>query len=156
MTRETDIRHRFWKDLAESPILMVGLEGAHEHSLPMTAQLDRNADHAIWFYTSRGNRLARGGPAMAQFADRGHHLFACIRGTIGEETDSAVIDRYWTKEVAAWYPRGRSDPDLLMLRFHLDDAEIWLADMSMKGIFRMMMGGDVRAAERGKHVEVAL
>ena len=156
MTSEADITKRFWRELEKSPYLMVGLEGSHQHSLPMTAQLDKNANHAFWFYTSRDNRLAPGGPAMAQYADQGHYLFACIAGTLVEETDRAVIDRYWSKEVEAWYPGGRNDPNLLMLRFDLGKAEIWLADMSLKGIFRMMLGRSIKDEEKGKHAEVAL
>jgi general stress protein 26 len=156
MSSQAEIKQRFWKELAESPYLMVGLDNAHQHSVPMTAQLDKDANHAFWFYTSRDNRLAGGGPAMAQFADQGHHLFACIAGTLVEERDQAIIDRYWSKEVEAWYPGGRNDPDLLMLRFELGEAEIWLADISIKGIFRMMIGKSVAAEEKGKHAEVVL
>ena len=156
MSTESDIRHRFWTELSQSPFLMIGLQGSHEHSLPMTAQLDPGANHCFWFYTTRDNRLAKGGPAMAQFAGKGHYLFACIDGTLVEETDPAVIDRYWTHEVAAWYPGGRQDPNLLMLRFDIGHAEIWRADMSLGGVFKQLFGGDVRDEMRGKHVEISL
>lgn len=156
MTSEADIKRRFWSDLSESPFLMVALEGAHQHSVPMTAQLDPKADHCFWFYTSRGNRLARGGAAMAQFTSSGHNLFACIAGTLSAETDPAVIDRYWSKEVAAWYPGGRNDPDLLMLRFDLGDAEIWQADVSIKGLFKMLVGRNVTDEMKDKHIETTL
>ncbi|CAN5346648.1 pyridoxamine 5'-phosphate oxidase family protein [soil metagenome] len=156
MTSETEIKTRFWRELEQSPFLMVGLEAGHTHSLPMTAQLDKNANHAFWFYTTKDNRLAPGGSAMAQFAGKDHALFACINGTLVAETDPAVIDRYWTKEVAAWYPGGRSDPNLLMLRFDLGEAEIWLSDISLKGIFRMIAGKPVAEDMKGKHAEVTL
>ncbi|MCP1469820.1 general stress protein 26 [Sphingobium sp. OAS761] len=156
MSKEADIRERFWADISASPFVMIGLQGSQEHSLPMTAQLDPDANHCFWFYTARGNRLAPGGPAMAQFASKDHYLFACIEGTLAPETDPAIIDRYWSKEVEAWYPQGRNDPDLLMLRFDLGTAEIWRADMSVKGMFRMLFGGDVRGEMKGKHAQVAL
>ncbi|MBY8825804.1 pyridoxamine 5'-phosphate oxidase family protein [Sphingomonas colocasiae] len=156
MSSDSDIRKRFWKEFEASPYLMVGLEDGHRHSVPMTAQLDKHADSAFWFYTATDNRLAPGGPAMAQFAAKGHDLFACIRGTLVAETDPAVIDRYWSKQVEAWYPGGREDPSLLMLRFDLDDAEIWLADLSVKGLFKLLTGGDIREEERGKHAELTL
>ena len=73
-----------------------------------------------------------------------------------EETDAAVIDRYWSKQVEAWYPGGRNDPNLLMLRFDLGSAEIWRADMSLTGVFKMMFGGDVRDEMKTKHVEITL
>ncbi|CAH0350589.1 pyridoxamine 5'-phosphate oxidase family protein [Sphingobium sp. CECT 9361] len=156
MTQEHDIKDRFWKELSDSPFLMVGLDNASGHSIPMTAQLDKDANHAFWFYTSRDNRLAAGGAAMAQFAGKDHHLFACISGTLVEETDQAVVDAHWSNEVAAWYEGGREDPNLLMLRFDLGDAEIWLADMSLKGVFKMLIGGDIRSEMKGKHAEVTL
>lgn len=156
MSKDADIRDRFWADLSSSPFLMVGLESSQEHSVPMTAQLDPKADHCFWFYTSKDNRLAPGGPAMAQFASKDHYLFACIEGALVPETDPAVIDRYWSKEIEAWYPAGRNDPNLLMLRFDLGTAEIWRSDLSIKGVFKMLFGGDVRSEMKGKHAEVAL
>lgn len=156
MSAESEIRERFWSEMTNSPFLMVGLNGSHEHSVPMTAQLDKNANHAFWFYTSKDNRLAPGGPAMAQFSAKDHYLFACIAGTLTPENDPAVIDRYWSKEVEAWYPGGRNDPNLLMLRFDLGTAEIWRADMTLKGVFKQLFGGDVTKEMQGKHAEIAL
>jgi general stress protein 26 len=156
MTDPQEITKRFWKELAISPYVMVGLEDGHRHHLPMTAQLDPDAEHRIWFYTSRGNRLAPGGPAMAHFASQGHDLFACIDGTLSEESDPAVIDRFWSKTVESWYPSGRHDPKLMMLRFDLGTAEIWLADATLKGMFKMITGDDVRGEYADKHVEIAL
>jgi general stress protein 26 len=156
MSAENDIRDRFWTELSKSPFLMVELQGQQQHAIPMTAQVDPNANHCFWFYTSKDNRLAAGGPAMAQFAAKDHYLFACIEGALAPENDPAVIDRYWSKEVEAWYPGGRNDPGLLMLRFDLGTAEIWRADMSLKGVFKQLFGGDVRSEMKGKHAEVAL
>lgn len=150
------IRTEFWKALEHSPFIMVNLTGDHVHSLPMTAQLDRDANHAFWFYTTRDNRLAKGGAAMAQFSAKGHDLFACISGTLREEIDPSVIDRYWSNQVEAWYEGGRNDPNLLMLRFDLDDAEIWTMEMGVKGLFKLMTGKKINPQEAGQHAQVAL
>ncbi|MGN6375605.1 MAG: pyridoxamine 5'-phosphate oxidase family protein [Sphingomonas sp.] len=151
-----DIRKTMWKALADSPFLMIGLTDTDEHRQPMTAQLDKHADSEFWFYTNKQNRLATGGPAMAEFSSKGDDLFACIKGRLVEETDPAVVDRYWSKQVAAWYEKGRDDPNLLMLRFDLDDAEIWEADLSIKGMFRLATGHRIRAEDAGEHAEVSL
>ncbi|MET0238860.1 MAG: pyridoxamine 5'-phosphate oxidase family protein [Sphingobium sp.] len=150
------VRKQFWKALEASPFLLVNLQGATEHALPMTAQLDKDADSAFWFYTSKGNRLETGGPAMAHFSAKGHDLFACIAGTLRTETDPAVIDRYWSKQVEAWYDGGRNDPNLLMLRFDLDDAEVWTADLGVKGLFKLLTGKHIDPQEAGKHEQIAL
>src|SRR3546814_2458007 len=91
----------------------------------MNAQLDKDAHGAFWFFTASDNRLAAGGPAMAQFAAKGHELFACISGTLVSESDRTVLDKLWSNSIAAWYEGGKDDPKLVLLRFDLDDAEIW-------------------------------
>ncbi len=58
-----DIRDKFWKALADSPFLMLQLDTDADSAAPMTAQLDKQANHAIWFFTSRSNRFAALGPA---------------------------------------------------------------------------------------------
>ena len=152
----SDVRKKMWKSMCDSPFLMMGLVGSNEHSEPMTAQLDADADSEFWFYTKKDNRLAKGGPAMAHFVAKSHDLFACIRGTLVAETDPAVIDRYWSKAVEAWYDQGRQDPNLLMLRFELQDAEIWEADSSVKGLFKLLTGNRVAGDEVGDHAEISL
>lgn len=156
MSDEAKLRERMWQAMADSPFLMVERVDSGDHALPMTAQLDKDANGTFWFYTRKDNRLAGGGPAMAQFIAKGHDLFACISGRLETETDPAVIDRYWSNQVEAWYDEGRNDPNLLMLRFDLDDAEIWEADGTIKGLFKMLTGARVKKGEVGTHAEVAL
>ena len=151
-----DIKKLFWKALATSPNVMVGATGEREHHIPMHAQLDRQAHGAFWFFTATDNRLAGGGPAMAQFASMGHDLFACISGTLRREEDRAVLDRLWNNSIAAWYEGGKDDPKLVLLRFDLDDAEIWTADPGLKGVFKLATGMTMKEGELGQHAEVAL
>lgn len=151
-----DIKHDFWTALAASPFVMAGLDGSHAHNVPMNAQLDKDARGAFWFFTSRDNRLAAGGPAMVQFASKGHDLFACIAGTLTEDRDPATRDKLWNNGIAAWYDGGISDPNLLLLRFDLGNAEIWTADMGVKGIFKMITGMKIQPAELGEHAVVNL
>ncbi|HJS10115.1 pyridoxamine 5'-phosphate oxidase family protein [Sphingopyxis sp.] len=151
-----DIKTIFWKALANSPIVMVGATGEREHHIPMTAQLDRQAHGAFWFFTAADNRLAGGGPAMAQFASKGHDLFACISGTLRREDNRAVLEKLWNNSIAAWYEDGKDDPKLVLLRFDLDDAEIWTADPGLKGMFKLATGMTMSDGELGEHATVAL
>ena len=143
------VRERMWKKMADSPFVMINLVGSDEHAEPMTAQLDPDADGEFWFYTRRDNRIAGAGPAMVHFVSKDHKLFACIRGRLVQETDTAVIDRYWSNMVEAWFDGGRNDPDLLMLRFELDDAEIWEGDESIAGKLKMLTGLRIKPSETG-------
>lgn len=151
-----DIKQRFWKELADNPYLMVALDAGHAHAIPMTAQLDKDNDGYFHFFHAKSGRLAAGGRAMAQYVTKGHDLFACVSGTLTPVTDRATIDKYWSKPVEAWYEGGKDDADLLMLRFDLEDAEIWTAEAGIKGLFRLMTGSTVKEGELGSHAEVAL
>ena len=59
-----ELRDEFWTSFEDSPYVMIRLEGIGGHAEPMTAQLDRDARHTIWFFTTRNNRIAAGGAAM--------------------------------------------------------------------------------------------
>lgn len=145
------IRQDMWKAMAASPYVMLGLTGDSQHYEAMYAVLDDDAHGEFWFYTKKDNRVAKGGPATVQFVAKGHDLFASIRGALTEETDPAVIDRYWNKQVEAWYEQGRNDPSLKMMRFNLDDAEIWETDHSLTGKLKMMTGNTIYNEEAGSH-----
>ena len=40
--------------------------------------------------------------------------------------DREIIDRYWNPVLAAWYPDGKDDPHLTILRFDADDGRVWV------------------------------
>ena len=148
---DTDIRETFWKSFSSSPFIMMRLSGSSDHAEPMTAQLDKTAHHAVWFFCKRDNRIASGGRAMGQVMTRGHDVFACIDGTLSEETDSSVRDEHWNNAVEAWFPNGKNDPTVLMLRFDIADGEVWTADMGLKGAYKLITGKPIDPAEAGEH-----
>ena len=154
--RPQELRDAFWKALADSPFVMLQLDADADSAAPMTASLDEHADHAIWFFTARDNRFARLGSATATFAAKGHEVFAWFHGILSEETSRERLDREWSNFVEAYFPQGKRDPNLLMLRMDLGQAEIWNADMGFIDTARMLLGFDVREQAADDHVETAL
>lgn len=153
MTDTTEIKRDLWARMAKSPFLMVGLENGG-HSEPLTAQLDDDLVDTLYFFVGKDNRLAGGGKAMAQFVSKGHDFFACISGTITRDNDFAMIERLWNTQVEAWFPGGKNDPNLTLLRFDIADAELWEADVSLAGKLKMLFGGTIRPEEAGSHAKV--
>lgn len=150
-TMDKDIRTTFWRAFHKSPVIMMRLMNSNGHAEPMTAQLDQDAHHTIWFYTKRNNRIAAGGKAMGQIATIQHDVFACISGTLVEETDAAVCAKHWSNAVESWFPGGMSDPDVVMLRFDIDDAEVWTAHVGVKGAFQLLTGRPIDPESAGEH-----
>src|SRR4051812_3896458 len=125
-----DLLARFWRDLADLRTGMLGLATEHEgHAQPMTAHFE--GEHGpLWFYAHRQSRIAMAAEeshaAVFHYIGRKHDLYACIHGEVVLTEDSAVVQRFWSEEVARWYPQGRHDPDLALLCFTPSSAQIWL------------------------------
>lgn len=156
MTDTATLRDKFWHALADSPFLFLQLDNDPHTAVPMTAQLDRDANHAIWFFTGKDHVLAHGGPATATFAGKGHDMFARFAGTLTAETSRERLEKQWNKVVEAWFPGGKDDPNLLMLRMDLGQAEIWNSDLGFIDNAKMLMGFDTRQDARQEHTETTL
>jgi len=148
------LKQKMWDKMTAGPFLMVGLTGQGTHSEPLTAQLDKDQVDTIWFFIGKDNRLAGGGRAMAQFVSKGQDFFACLDGAVRVDNDPAMIDKLWSRQVEAWFPGGKSDPNLALLRFDIDSAELWEADMSLGGMLKMLFGGKIRPDQEGSHARV--
>lgn len=160
MASDAEIEARFWKDLKASPFLMLGLDGARDgHAQPMTAFFEGEKG-PLWFFTSHGNSLVtalgQAHRAMAHYVSKGHDLFATIHGDLRLDTDQATIDRLWNSHIAAWYPQGRQDPDITLLRLDTETAQIWLNASSFGAAVKRLFGSDPREDYAGNVAEVAL
>ncbi|WP_448663636.1 pyridoxamine 5'-phosphate oxidase family protein [Sphingomonas sp. CJ20] len=153
MADTEQLKKDLWSKLSASPFLMVGLQNG-EHSAPLTAQLDPDQVDTLFFFIGKDNRMAPGGAAMAQFVSKGHDYFACLAGTARIDNDPALIDKLWNKHVEAWFPGGKQDPNLALLRFDIDSAELWESDLSLTGKVKMLFGGTIRSDETGSHAKV--
>jgi general stress protein 26 len=154
-----DLLSRFWRDLSDLKTGMLGLATEHEgHAQPMTAHFE--GQHGpLWFYAHRQSRIAlaveaQSHPAVFHYMGRTHDLYACIHGEVVMSDDEAAIARFWSDEVARWYPQGRNDPDLALLSFTPTSAEIWLpSDGASPKLFGI---GPDREPPRDIHAEVRL
>jgi general stress protein 26 len=148
-----EIAAKFLGKLKDSPFVMIGLIDG-EHSEPMTAQIDDDQPNTLFFFAGRDNRIAKGGDAMAQFVGKGHDFFACLAGNITTDNDRGQIDKLWNNQVEAWFPGGKEDPNLTLLRFDVDSAELWETDISISGRVKMLFGGTIRGGESSSHAVV--
>ena len=148
-----EVANTFIEKLKASPFVMIGLDDG-QHSEPMTAQIDDDQPNTLFFFAGRDNRLAKGGAAMAQFVAKGHDFFGCLAGIVTPSNDRAEIDKLWNNQVEAWFPNGKDDPNLTLLRFDIDSAELWETDISLGGRLKMLFGGTITADESSSHAVV--
>lgn len=159
--RAQALEKKFWSELEKSPFVMLGFSDTGDsETRPMTAKVD---GRRIWFFGSRSDdlvgRVQTARPATAAFSSKGHNFFAAIKGRLVPETDSATLDRLWDASVAAWYEKGREDPEVALVRFDTDKADVWDASGGslLKAAFHRIKGDDpVSEVAEDQRAEIAV
>ena len=148
-----ELKKAFWKSLADSPFLFLQLDGRSDTAVPMSPQLDKDANSSIWFFTHTKSDFAELGKAVATFQGKGHDMYARFDGTLTKETSQERFDQFWNNFVEAWYDGGKDDPDILFLRMDLGTAEIWNGDMGLLNVAKMALGMNVHDDAEEQHVD---
>jgi general stress protein 26 len=150
MTSESKITDRFWEELQAKPMVMLGIVGDRDgHTQPMTAHFEGRLG-PMWFFAGKDDDLYKlvgtGARAIMSYTAPGHDLYASVHGTIAQDENRKVVDRFWSPTVAAWYDGGKDDPNLALLRFDPDAAKIWLADGGLGTAVKALFKGPKAAA----------
>lgn len=158
MPTKRELESKFWEALASDMTVMLALEGTQgSHARPMTAQIDGKKG-PLWFFSAKDNSLVKGlrrnQRAIATFASKGHNMFATLHGRLSLDNDPKMIDKLWNRYVAAWYEEGKDDPKLALLRFDLDEGEIWKDGSSLIAGIKMMFGSDPKQDYKSNVAEV--
>jgi general stress protein 26 len=125
------LEQRLWREIEHVRTVMLGVVGGPpRHFQPMTAFCDAD-EGAIWFYVRRDNHLlaeiAETPTAMMTLTTKDQGFIACVGGTAREDHDRDRIARFWNPVVAAWFPDGKDDPELTLIRMRPDDAKVWVS-----------------------------
>jgi general stress protein 26 len=56
---------------------------------------------------------------------QGGSQFATIFGTVEIVRDRALVERLWTEDWRLWFPKGKDDPTLCLLKLSAERGEYW-------------------------------
>jgi general stress protein 26 len=100
--------------------------GGSLHTRPMANQA-ADPKGSLWFFTERdGGVIAnvKSNPRVSLgYAGSGAYVAVSGRGEMVD--DRAKIDALWSEKVKAWFPKGKDDPNLVLLRVDPDTGEYW-------------------------------
>lgn len=127
------VEAKLWAEIAESRFGMLAAVGSpQEHFQPMTAFAEPESG-SLWFYSRAESDLAMacqgGAPGMFVFLSHDREMQASIHGELRTTLDELHRDKYWSSAVSAWYAKGKTDPQLVMLKFSCADAQIWISEV---------------------------
>jgi general stress protein 26 len=107
------------------------------HSRPMSSNGDIDANGDIWFFTNASSHkvseIEKLPKVNVSFADPDNQRYISVTGTAQLSRDQAKIDELWRPEFKMWFPKGKDDPEIALLRVNLEKAEYWDSPSSTVG-----------------------
>jgi general stress protein 26 len=92
-----------------------------------TLELDRGGE--LVFFTSATSRkvdeLVHHRDVNLAYANPAKQIYVSVRGTARIDRDRATIDALWSPVQKIFFPKGKDDPDLVVLRVRVRDAAYW-------------------------------
>lgn len=92
-----------------------------------TLKLDSNGE-LIFFTGAKSHKvedLTNDSGANLAYAHPGEHCYVSVRGRARMDRDDDTINELWTPAQKIFFPDGRDDPNLMVLRIRVRDASYW-------------------------------
>ncbi len=131
---ETNDTEKLWELIKSIEVAMlVTLDGEHMRSRPM-AMSQRQFDGTLWFFTRQSSHkvseVAGEQQVNLAFAHPSKQNYVSVSGRATLVTDRSDVADHWSEAVRVWFPKGKDDPEIALLKVSVDQAEYWDAPSS--------------------------
>jgi general stress protein 26 len=121
------------------------------HSRPMSSNGDIDHNGDIWFFTNASSHkvseIQKLPKVNVSFADPDNQHYISISGNAQLVRDQNKIEELWRPEFKMWFPEGKDDPDIALLRVSLEKAEYWDSPSSTVGFMLSFVSSLVTGKE---------
>lgn len=108
--------------------MLTTMDGGILRSRPMSTQ-DVEFDGDLWFLTSRKTHkteeIEQDSRVNVSYAAGSGKSYVSVSGNGAIFRDQAKIDEFWRPSHKLWFPNGKDDPDLVLLKVEVEHAEYW-------------------------------
>lgn len=112
-------------------------EAGDLRSRPMSSNGDIDPQGDIWFFTAASSHkvseVSTSPQVNVSFADPENQHYISISGHAELVRDQRKIEELWRPEFKMWFPEGKDDPDIALLRIRVEKAEYWDSPSSTIG-----------------------
>lgn len=130
-------------------------------SRPMATQ-DVEFDGTLWFFTQiqspKIRELRAEEHVNVSYANADSDCFVSLSGRASIVRDRAKIEELWTPILKAWFPEGKDDPQIALIRVDVDHAEYWDSPSStmvkIVGFVKAIATGETYAPGENKRVDM--
>lgn len=139
------------KDIRIAMVTTVEPDGTL-HTRPL-ASLAYENDGQLWFYTAvdsaKVSEVMHDVRTSVAFSDTARDAYVAVSGTADIVHDRQRIHQLWTPFAKPWFPNGPDDPNLALLRVHVERGEYWTSAGKAAYLFGM-----AKAAMTGKRTQM--
>ena len=133
-TATPEIREKLWSMMKGIRFAMLTTEdGPHLRARPMAAS-QAGFDGTLWFFTRKSSHKVTEVNADERvgvsYSDPSSQNYVSLSGRAMLVTDGASIEAHWDESVRTWFPKGKDDPEIALLKVTVEAAEYWDAPNS--------------------------
>lgn len=127
------------KLLENIDIAMLTTVGANGYlvSRPLSTQQAQFDGKRVWFFTEADSpkidEIRRHPKVNLAYASKDKNTYVSLAGDARISRDQAKIDELWNDAMKAFFPKGRNDPNLVLLEVTVRTAEYWDGPGTMLG-----------------------
>ena len=143
------------KDIDIAMLTTVDEDGSLR-SRPMGTQ-EVEFDGDLWFMTAidtgKADEILRENRVNVSYAKPDDHRYVSVSGTAVLINDKAKIDELWSPIYKAYFPEGKDDPRLRLIKVRVEKAEYWESlglISTIIGFTQAMLGKESDIAENEK------
>lgn len=119
-------------------------------------------DGIIWFITSAKSQkcaeIAGNSKVNVSYTVPADNLYISINGTASINKNAMKVDELWSEIFRAWFPMGKTDPDIALLKVDVAHVEYWDAPDSVVGqlisVVKATLKGNPYAVGEHKNVDL--
>jgi len=147
------------KDIQIAMLTTVGADGTL-HSRPMATQRTPFNGELLFLTgedSGKVHEIEQDSEVALTYVDP-KHTFLSLSGRASLSNDRGLIGELWNPSYKAWFPEGKDDPGIRVLRVRVEQAEYWEAPSNavvrnVKILARAVTGGRTPV---GEHARVAM
>ena len=131
---DDDAKKKVWSLIKDIQVaMMVSHHEDHLHGRPMVA-VDKEFDGTLWFFTRwdtpKVEQFRKDPRVLLAYSDPDDQVYVSISGQAEILRDKALVDAHWKEAMRTWFPKGKDDPEIALIKVESQGAEYWDAPSS--------------------------
>jgi general stress protein 26 len=127
-TKPAEMLGKLLEDIDIAMLTTVGADG-YLVSRPLSTQKSTYDGRRVWFFTEADSpkiaEIRRHPKVNLSYASKDKNTYVSLAGRASINRDRALIGEFWNDAMKAFFPKGKDDPNLVLLEVEPRTVEYW-------------------------------